>query len=198
MARIPYLDQQDVPEEYRKLLTTHLEDSLSNVEEYDNVVEQNVAGGSRNIYRLFAHEPEILRSHRAHLTAMWETFQISPRERELALLALARELRAEYEWHHHMPVARDEGISRVELEAIADGDYDIFDDRETAILEYAEKFAQRRVDDETHERVAESYNDNAMLGLSVLLGFYVFMGYTLDALDIDIEDEFVGWELENL
>jgi len=197
MARIPYLDTDDIPEEYWSLLTTHLEDSLSNVGEYDNVVEQNVAGGSRNIYRLFAHEPDILRSHREHLTAMWETFDVPPRDRELALLALARALRTEYEWHHHVPVARDEGVTLEEIEAIADGEYDRFTDRERALLEYAERFADQRVDDETHERVAEIYSDAAMLGLAVLLGFYVFMAHTLDALDVDLEEPFVGWNLEN-
>lgn len=198
MARIPYLDSEDIPEEYQSLLTTHLEDSLSNVEEYDNVVERNVAGGSRNIYRLFAHEPDVLRSHREHLTLMWETFRIPPRDRELALLVLAHELGIEYEWHHHLPVARDEGISVEELRAISERNYDRFNDRETALLEYAERFAQKDVDDETHEAVANAYNDDAMLGLSVLLGFYVFMAYTLDALDIGLEDEFVGWNLENI
>lgn len=198
MARIPYLDSDDIPEEYRSLLTTHLEDSLSNVDEYDSVVEQNVAGGSRNIYRLFAHEPEILRSHRKHLTAMWQTFDVPPRDRELALLALARELRTEYEWHHHIPVARDEGITVEEIRAIADREYDRFPDHERALLQYADQFANQRVDDETHERLADSYSDAAILGLSILLGFYVFMAHTLNALDIDLEEQFVGWDLENV
>jgi len=37
-----------------------------------------------------------------------------------------------------------------------------------------------------------------MLELSMLLGFYVFLAYTLTALDVDLEEEFVGWRLENL
>jgi alkylhydroperoxidase family enzyme len=198
MARIPYLDEADVPEEYRSLLTTHLADSLSNVEEHDNVVARNIAGGSRNIYRLFAHEPEVLRSHREHLTLMWESFAIPPQERELALLVLAHELGIEYEWHHHIPIALDEGVSPDELRAIANREFDGFDDRERALLVYAERFARQDVDDATHDAVAEAYSDDAMLGLSVLLGFYVLMAYTLDALDVDLEEEFVGWNLENV
>jgi 4-carboxymuconolactone decarboxylase len=198
MARIQYLDRDDVPESYRDLLDTHLEISLPNIEEYDTVKERNVSGGSRNIYRLFAHEPDVLRSHREHLSLMWAEFDIPPRDRELALLVLGRELRAEYEWHHHVPVAYDEGISLTEIRAIADGDYSGFADHEVALMEYAELFTRRQVDQEAHDRVAATYSDETMLGLSMLLGFYIFLAYTLAALDVDLEEEFVGWKLENL
>lgn len=198
MARIPYRNREDVPERYRDLLDTHLTVSLSDVETYDTVQERNVAGGSRNIYRLFAHAPEVLASHREHLSLMWEKFSIPPRDREIALLTLGRELRAEYEWHHHVPVAYDEGISPNEIVAIADREYDGFTDHERSLMEYVEQFTRREVDDAVHDAVAETYDDETILGLSMLLGFYVFLAYTLAALDVDLEEEFVGWRLENL
>lgn len=198
MARIRYLDTEDVPESYRDLLNTHLEVSLPDVAEYETVQERNVAGGSRNIYRLFAHEPKMLHSHREHLSLLWEEFNIPPRERELTLLALARAMRAEYEWHHHVPVAYDEGVSLDEIRAIADRDYSGFDDHETAVIEYADRFSRRDVDDELHDRVAATYDESQMIALSVLLGFYVFLAYTLDALDADLEEQFVGWSLQTL
>ena len=198
MARVPYLDRDEVPDRYRDLLDTHLELSLPNVDEYETVQERNVAGGSRNIYRLFAHEPEVLRSHREHLSLLWEEIDIPPRDRELAFLVLGRELRAEYEWHHHVPVAYDEGITIKEIRAIADREYGTFSEHETALMEYTERFVNMGVDQDSHDRVAETYDDAAMVGLSILLGFYVFLAYTVTALDIDLEEEFVGWHLENL
>lgn len=195
MARISYLDEADVPPEYRDLLTTHLELSLPDVEAYETVQDHNVAGGSRNIYRLFAHEPEMLRSHREHLSLLWAEFDVPPRDREIVLLTLARALDAEYEWHHHVPVALDEGLTPDEIRAIGDRSYDAFDSGDRALIEYTERFVAYDVDDRVHDQVAEAYDDGQMLALAVLLGFYVFLAYTVDALDIDLEDPFVGWDL---
>jgi len=65
-------------------------------------------------------------------------------------------------------------------------------------MEYTERFTRREVDEAAHDAVAETYDDETMLELSMLLGFYVFLAYTLTALDVDLEEEFVGWRLENL
>ncbi|WP_255197457.1 carboxymuconolactone decarboxylase family protein [Halorarius litoreus] len=195
MARISYVDRESVPEAYREQFDTHLEISLPDVEAYENVQETNVAGGSRNIYRLFGHFPVFLESHREHLSLMWETFDIDPRQRELALMAGAREMGSEYEWQHHVPVALDEGVTVEELRAISAGEFDAFDPEEALLLEYASRFVRRDIDDELHGRMAERYDDAALMALSTLLGFYVFLGYTLDALDVDLEDPFVGWDL---
>lgn len=195
MARISYVDRESVPEEYREQFDTHLEISLPDVEAYDNVQETNVAGGSRNIYRLFGHHPAFLESHREHLSLMWETFDFDPRERELALMAGASEMRSEYEWQHHVPVALDEGLTVAELRAISAGEFDVFDADEALLLEYATRFVRRDVDDDLHGRMAERYDDADLMALSTLLGFYVFLGFTLDALDVDLEDPFVGWDL---
>jgi alkylhydroperoxidase family enzyme len=198
MARIRYLDEADLPPEHRDLLTTHLELSLPDVEAYEEVQDHNVAGGARNIYRLFAHEPEVLRSHRDHLSLLWEEFEIPPRDREIVLLALARALDAEYEWHHHVPVALDEGLTPTEIRALGARSHEPFDDAERALIEYAERFADFDVDDAVHERVADRYDDHQMLALAVLLGFYVFLGATVGALAIDLEEEFVGWDLSEV
>lgn len=198
MARIPYRNRDDISESHRDLLDTHLSISLPDVETYDTVQERNVSGGSRNIYRLFAHAPEVLASHREHLSLMWAEFSIPPRDREIALLTLGHELHAEYEWHHHVPVAYDEGVSLDEIVAIADRKYDGFTDHERSLIQYTERFTRREVDETVHDAVAETYDDRMMLELSMFLGFYVFLAYTLEALDVDLEEEFVGWRLENL
>jgi len=198
MARIPYRSREDIPEPYRDLLDTHLIVSLPEVDTYDTVQKRNVAGGSRNIYKLFAHAPEFLASHREHLSLMWDNFAIPPRDREIALLTLGRELRAEYEWHHHVPVAYDEGVSLDEIIAIADREYGGFTNHERSLIEYTVRFTGRRVDEAAHSAVAETYDNETILELSILLGFYVFLAYTLAALDVDLEEEFIGWRLENL
>jgi alkylhydroperoxidase family enzyme len=195
MARVSYVDRESVPEEYREQFDTHLEISLPDVAAYENVQETNVAGGSRNIYRLFGHHPAFLRSHREHLSLMWETFDFDPRERELALMAGASEMRSEYEWQHHVPVALDEGLTVEELRAISAGTFDVFDPEEALLLEYATRFVRRDVDDDLHRRMAAHYDDGDLVALSTLLGFYVFLGFTLDALAVDLEDPFVGWDL---
>jgi 4-carboxymuconolactone decarboxylase len=198
MARISYLDAEDLPSEYCDLLTTHLEISLPDMDAYDTVQDRNVAGGARNIYRLFAHEPAVLRSHREHLSLMWEEFDLAPRDREIVLLVAARALEAEYEWHHHVPVALDEGLTPDELRAIADRDHDGFTEKEQVLAAYAEAFVAYDVTDDVHDPVAEFYDDRQLLDLAVLLGFYVHIASTVMALGIELEESFVGWDLAGI
>ena len=127
-ARVPLLEQADLPEEYRYLLG---EDAL----------------GELNLFRSMGHAPRAMQAYMRYGTALWNVGELSTRERELAILTIARTVRAPYEWHQHVELGREAGISTDEIAAIARGDDSVFPEREQAITRYAAAVATGTVID---------------------------------------------------
>ncbi len=177
MARVPYLEAEDMPEEYRYLLT-----------------KNDV--GEANIFRTLAHNPPVMQSYMRYGSTLWEDSGLEKRRVEVVILAVATDMRVDYEWHQHVRIARDAGLSGEEIVAIRDRNLDALPDEEAALVEYATAIINRDVDDALFEAVSEYHDDETMVGVALLAGHYVMTGVMLEALDVQPRDEFVGWDIE--
>lgn len=175
MARIPLPRQSELPAEYRHLLS---EDALGELE----------------LLQAIGSNPPILQTYMRHGTALWEHAGLSSRAVELVVLAIARELDNDYEWHQHVGLARDAGVESGEIRAISAGRLDEFDPADRALLEYAQLAARRAVDDEAHEAISDYFDEETIAGIASLVGHYLGTAVVIDALDLRPETAFVGWE----
>lgn len=173
-ARVPLLRQSDLPEEYQYLFD---EDVL----------------GELNLFRTMGHVPRTMQAYMRFGTALWNTGDLSTRERELAILAVARSCRSRYEWHQHVGIGRKAGISLEELRRIAHDDYTPFPEREQAIMRYAEAVAAGTVTGPLFEAAAAVTDTETVVGLTLLAGHYLLTARFLDALSVPIEGGFAGW-----
>lgn len=186
MARVSYVDEDDVPEEYQDLLISALQ------------------GKPVHAYRSFGNNPEVLYGVRQLFSALWSDTGLSSRERELVVLVVAKKLRAEYEWHSHVKIAQgidvphEQVLSREEILALADDEYDGFSETEQLLIEYTHAVLDGAVHDGLHARMAEVYDDSTIVGACVLAGTYAMVARFFDAIDIDTDGEFHGWHLENI
>jgi len=73
MARVPYADASDVPDEYEELLESSLQEK------------------PLHVYRSLGNNPEVLAGLRSFLGSLWTDSGLSDRDRELVILAAARE-----------------------------------------------------------------------------------------------------------
>lgn len=180
MARVPYVDPADMPEEYRDLVVSSLQ-----------------PGKTVHVYQAVGNNPEVLDGLRTFLGSIWDESGLSDRERELAILTTARTVESSYEWHQHVGIAKDAGVSEAEILAISEGAYEAFDAGETALLEYTEAVVEGRVTDELSDALAEHYDANAVSGATAAAAGYLGLARTIDALGVEIEvgDEFIGWDL---
>lgn len=168
------LHREDLPEEYRYLLS---EDAL----------------GERNIFRAMGNNPPVLQSYMRYGTTLWEDAGLTERERELVILAVARAAESRYEWQQHVELGREAGVTPEEIRAVGRDARDAFGERDRALLAYARAFVAGDVTDQVHDDVAEHYDDEAVTGLAMLAAHYLQTARVLDALDVPVEDEFVGW-----
>lgn len=191
MARIPYVDQQDLPADKQSLL-----DTLS--DETESSDAHSLGGETLNVYRAMANNVALLEAFQTYGSAVWDESGLTPHEREYVILAVSYHTRSHYEWHQHVRVALDEGLTPDEIRAVSSGDHDALAPEYAAIIDYVGAFVEGSVDDETHERLAAHYEDEVILGIEMLAGTYLGLARVLDALAVDTEVEFVGWDLENL
>lgn len=178
MARVPYQDPEDLPEEYRDLVVSSLQ-----------------PGKTVNVYRSIANNPPVLDGFRTFLGALWTDSGLTDRERELVILTVARELDNAYEFHQHVNVAGSVGIPDDDVRAIGRRDLSGFDEREATLLRYARAVVHGEVDDAIFDELAAEYDDEAVAGVTATAAGYTALARVIGALDVDLEDEFVGWDL---
>src|ERR1700674_2289296 len=105
MARVPYLNREDLPEADREV--------------FDQLAEER-GQSVGNIFRTLAHTPNLLKrfvSLGGHLRIRTA---LDPKLRELAILTVGRLTEAEYEFVHHWNIALRVGVPREKLEKLAD------------------------------------------------------------------------------
>jgi alkylhydroperoxidase family enzyme len=173
MSRLPLLELDDIPEEYHHLFT----------DEYL---------GDRHIFRAWAHNPEVLEATLEYLNVLYD--QLGQRRKELVILTVARARGARYEWHQHVDIARDKGVSIEEMQAIGGGDLSVFDDVEFVLLQYARAVESGTVTDQIHDALTRHYSSGEIVSLGLLVDFYVGLCNYIASVDLPFEGgEFVGW-----
>jgi len=173
MSRLDLLEMDEIPEEYHYLFT----------DEYL---------GDRNIFRAWAHNPEVLEATLTYLETLYD--QLTPRTKELVILTVARARGARYEWHQHVDIARDKGVSTDEIRAIGGGDLSTFEAEEFVLLQYAEAVESGTVTDQIHGALARHYSPAQIVAVGLLVDFYVGLCNYVASVDLPFEGgEFVGW-----
>lgn len=187
MARIPY--PEDVEAD---LVESQRPDSLP--EKYSHINQQ----AARNVYRSIAHEPELVRTLRAFIGACWDHAGLSDRERELVLLAIAREIDSAYEWHQHVRIALLEGLTPAEIRRVAAGEFDDFEETERLVMAFAQAAAGGEATDADVDALRDRYEVQEVAGITALVSAYVCLDVILTTLDVETEEPFVGWDLAGL
>jgi len=177
MARVDLKNQKDLPEEYQYLMG---KDVL----------------GERNIFRTMGNNPPILKSYMLYGSTLWKECGLSAKDRELVIFAVARELNSEYEWQQHYDIGQKAGVSIEEMRIIGENRLELLDGKISVVLEYAQAFVRGKVTNEIHQRLREKYNDKEIVGIAMLASHYLATAQMLFALEVPLEDEFVGWNPE--
>ena len=173
MTRLELLDKDEIPEEYRYLLT----------DEYL---------GDRHIFRVWAHNPEVLEATLEYLDTL--SGQLPPRCRELVILEVAKTIGARYQWHQHVDIARENGVTTAELRAIGGDDLSPFTDADFVVIQYARAVATKNVTDQIHAALCQHYDPAEVVAIGLLVDFYVGLCNYIRSVELPFEGgEFVGW-----
>ena len=160
---------------------------------FDPVLQKRLEelwGEPVNLYRALGNHPS--------LTAAWTEFANAIRHdsrtpralRELMILRTAQIARSEYEWAHHLRMARRAGVEEAKIASLADWrTAKNFDAKERAALSLTEAVLACNVTDEVHAEVKKHFSDADFVELSLTAGFYAMVSRMLDAMRVELDPD---------
>ena len=171
MSRISRLEKDEVSPALRTL--------------YASVGAQR--GKVPNMFRAFAHRPEILETLVAHLDAVTLTGTVSRRTKELVIVLVSRLNACGYCDRSHTRQALEHGASSEQLETILDFEHGPFDEAEKAALAYGKQLTldAHAIDDALFARLAAHYDEGEIVELSAMAGLFNYFNRVNDALRIE-------------
>lgn len=173
MARVSYVTTEEAEGDAREVFTK-LERRGSDI---------------LNLNRVLAHSPNVLRNFMRLGNSLLFHGVLPPRLRELAILRVAELTRAQYEWAHHVPIARQAGVRQeqaAELTSYATSTH--FDARERAVLAYADSVTSNvGVPDEVFSEARTHLSEAEIVELTLVAGYWGMVARLLVALQIDVE-----------
>lgn len=133
------------------------------------------------------HTPDGLEAFAAYGEYVRFKSELGGRERELAILALARG--NQYAWSHHVVSALRSGVTQSEVDALHDAkNPDSLSDRERAAVEFAREFGNAgKVTDATFKKAQAKFGDRGVTDLALLCGYFVALASFANAFDLDLE-----------
>jgi len=126
-----------------------------------------------NIYRLLAIVPQSVVPWTDLVQAVYEC-ELDPRLREIAICRQALTANATYELHQHQLVARNNGVSEAELEAVLrQRPVESLDPSANLVCKVADELETRAtLSDDTFERLYSSFDRRTATELVFILSFY--------------------------
>ena len=171
MARLPYLDVDDLAPEHQKLLTRKI-----------------------NLNKLLVHSPAAARAHGVLGGHIRFKSKLDPRLRELAILQVGYSTKSPYEYSHHVKIGREFGCSDDDIRAVAletAGKPTSLDPLSKAVLRAAREMTNDlALSDSTYAELESHMDAETLVELVVAISFYNGVVRLLSALQIDVEDEY--------
>lgn len=156
MARLPFIEPDGEPAALKPV--------------FDQLRETR--GRVPGMYRLLAHQPEILAAHRAYFSAALDTGLLSRAFKEKIAFRVARLRGSVYSSASHREYALKHGVTEDVIEAVDRGDYSGLAEAEAAALRFADEMVAERgsVSDAIFEGLKAHFTTPEIVEIVALVG----------------------------
>jgi 4-carboxymuconolactone decarboxylase len=180
MARLPYPDESQLPQSAREAL----------------------AGvPPLNIFRMLGHAETAIRPFLRYGGVILQQLELDPKLRELAILQVATQAGAEYEWVQHVAIGRAVGVSDEQIAAIERGAIDdqrAFTELQRTVLSFtSELVATPRVSDPTFGALSDRLAPREIVELMLTVGQYLTLARVMTTLELELDDPAGGSLLDS-
>jgi alkylhydroperoxidase family enzyme len=171
MARVPYLDQSDLPPEHQDILARPIA-----------------------LNRAMANSPNASRAMGVLASYIRHKSKLDTRLREMAILQVGYLARSPYEWSHHVKLGREFGVSDDDIRAIGEetaGRATKLDELSKTVLRGAREMTNGlAMSDATYAALEKVLGREQVIDLTLAIAFYNAVVRLLGTLQIDVEPEY--------
>ncbi len=168
MARLPYLEADQVAPEYRDMLARNT-----------------------NLHKLLVNSPDAARAFSGLGGYIRHRSKLDPRLRELAILQVGWLEKSEYEFTHHVKIGKEFGVTDADIQGLmaeTDGKPSNLDALTKAVLRGAREMVRNlAMSDATFAEIKKSLSDEHMTDLVLTIAFYCAVVRVLATMQIDNE-----------
>ena len=139
------------------------------------------------ILGLLGHHPRLAGDWLALNGGFVDDAVLDARVRELLILRVGWRTRCRYEWAQHTRMAERAGLTSAEIAAVADGSgFAGWSDRDRDLLDAVDQMIDaHRVADDTWHRLADHFDEQALLELLFLIGSYLCLALVLNSVELE-------------
>jgi alkylhydroperoxidase family enzyme len=168
MARLPYLEADQVAPEYRDMLKRNT-----------------------NLHKLLVNSPDMARAFNGVGNYIRFKGKLDPRLRELAILQVGWMEKSEYEFTHHVKIGKEFGVSDADIDGLmaeTEGQPSALEPLARAILKGAREMVRElAMSDLTFAEIRRELSDEQMTDLVLTIAFYCAVVRVLATMQIDNE-----------
>ena len=148
-----------------------------------------------NLYMTLARHPAFYRPRAIQSQYIRTGSTLSGRVREMLILRIGWLTGAEYEWAHHVPIARSEGLTNDEIDDIARGpSAPAWSPVEATLLSAADELHDDdTISDETWAALSETLDERELIDVVITVAGYKMVGVALNSLGVQLEPGLTGF-----
>jgi len=157
--------------------------------------EHSLTGDNRrqgaNILGALAHHPALAKAFFTLNGHLLRATSLRPRQRELVIMRMAVLRQCSYEWAQHVFLARDAGLTDVEIAWIAWGpDAPFWGDLDASVLRAVGELDRAGViTDQTWAALVEHLDAQQILDIIFTAGAYATIAWMVQSLGIELDDD---------
>jgi alkylhydroperoxidase family enzyme len=150
-------------------------------------------GEALNIFRTMAHHPGVFRRFMAFGSELLLTGNLPARERELLILRTGWNCQSEYEWGQHVAIGLRSNLTEDDIRRIKEGPKADWGAADAALLQAADELhSDNVVSDATWATLAATYDEQSLIEIVSIVGFYHFVAFFLNSTGTEREAGVVG------
>lgn len=144
-----------------------------------------------NIFRALAHAETVFEPWLRMSGALLTQLELDDGLRELAILQVAHQAEAEYEWVQHVAIGSHAGLTAEQIAAVRDGNIDTaecLDERQRAVLALTRAVvAAPRVQDEVFANAVHHLENREVVELLLTVGNYLALARVMTVLELEVD-----------
>jgi alkylhydroperoxidase family enzyme len=150
--------------------------------------------GFFHIFQTFARHPDLFRAWLPFGGYLLGAGRLPARERELLILRTAVRCGSSYEWGQHVQIAARLGLDRDTIDSVVEGpDAEGWSEHDAALLRAADELHDdSTISDATWAALAASYDEQQLIEVSMLVGQYHMVAFTLNSTGVQLDDGLEG------